>query len=127
MPGIPLFTGTLPPAGAPMGWCTVCAMLWKHEGLLALGEQVRQVPDGQTDWFSLETRDRGRHKLMEAVTWAVFQPLAAPPVGNGMMPLPVPLCWSHVMGLELKQQGLLPASATDMPQGAVLLGQQQRR
>lgn len=128
MPGIPLFTGTLPPADSALGWCTICAMLWKHEGLKALGDQVQQVPDGQARWFSLDTPGRrDRHKLMGAVAFGIFQPLAAPPMGTGMMPLPVPLCWSHLMGLELKMAGLLPASATDMPQGAVLLGQQGRR
>lgn len=59
-----------------------------------------------------------------AVAHGIFLPLAQPPNGNGLMPLPVPLCWSHMLALTLHESAVMPASAGMMPQnpgGAVLL------
>lgn len=64
-----------------------------------------------------------------AVAWALFPGMMAPPHGNGMMPLPVPLCWSHMLTLQLQETALSLGSAADAarlgsgPGGAWLLGQ----
>lgn len=135
MPGIALYDGAPPPAG--MLWCTVCAMIHKGEVLSELGlDHANKVPEGTVQRFSLEKNllrepgQTGRWQIEPAVAWGVFQPFGPPGFGGGgQMPLPIPLCWTHLMGVEFKQQGILPASAGMMAglgAGGVLLGQQGR-
>jgi hypothetical protein len=126
MPGLALFRGPIPPNPGEL-WCTACAMLWKAEGTAALGDAVSAIPDDQMQTFDLDRLPltaglAKRFPMQLAVAMGIFQPGAAPPMGQGFLPFPVPLCWSHLMGLSLKQ-GLLPASAAQMPQGVPLLGQ----
>lgn len=108
-------------------WCTVCAMIWKGEAQSALAEQIKAVPDGETKTFSLDKILPGasRTRMSKAVAWGLFQPCATPPMGNGLLPLPVPLCWTHLLPLEVRASSVMPASAGMMPGagGAVLLGQ----
>lgn len=135
MAGTALYDGAAPPPGQL--WCTVCAMICKGEVLSELGlDHANKIPDGHVQRFSLEagrarTADQpARWKIEPAVAWGVFQPFGPPGFGGGgQMPLPIPLCWSHLMGVEFKAQGVLPASAGMMAglgAGGVLLGQQGR-
>ena len=61
-----------------------------------------------------------------AVAEGLFPAMMAPPQGNGMMPLPVPLCWSHMLSISLQETALQlgsPAMLGGGPGGAYLLGQ----
>jgi hypothetical protein len=64
-----------------------------------------------------------------AVCWSLFPGMMTPPQGNGMMPLPIPLCWSHQLSIQLQDTALSVGSAADAamlgagPGGAYLLGQ----
>lgn len=61
-----------------------------------------------------------------AVCWGLFPGMMAPPQGNGMMPLPVPLCWSHQLSIQLQETALDLNSGAMLgsgPGGAYMLGQ----
>jgi len=61
-----------------------------------------------------------------AVCWSLFPGMMTPPQGNGMMPLPVPLCWSHQLSIQLQDTALDINSGAMLgagPGGAYLLGQ----
>jgi hypothetical protein len=122
----PMFTGPVPPEGEL--WCTACVFVYKAAGIQALGEQLNRVAaegdPAEEAWFDLiAVNDRNdTPQPKPAVCWGIFGPLGPPPFGTGVLPLPVPLCWSHAMGFVLKAGGVMPA--TQMPSGgAVMLGQ----
>jgi len=52
-----------------------------------------------------------------AVATGLFAPMMAPPLGSGLMPLPVPLCWTHLLGLTLQESAVMPATPAMMPTG----------
>jgi hypothetical protein len=119
-----MFTGPLPPEGEK--FCAICAAIWKSAVVSGPAKEViaaaQAKENGVVTWIDLEKYGRGIKGLTRpqpAVTRFFFQP---------MMQLgPLDVCWSHSMGLEIKDGGLVPASAADMPQGGVpLLGQGRR-
>jgi hypothetical protein len=60
-----------------------------------------------------------------AVCWSLFPGMMPPPQGNGMMPLPVPLCWSHQLSIQLQDTALAVGGSAMLgagPGGAYLLG-----
>ena len=125
------FRGPVPPAGAPLGFCTVCVMLYKAEATNGpLKEQIEAATrDGsdQAAWIALNGRGVPHAaEPQEAVAWGIYPALGPPQLGGtGVLPLPVPLCWSHLLGLTLQQHGVLPAGPMDMAamKGVPLLGQ----
>jgi hypothetical protein len=107
----------------------VCAAVFKGSTTQALNDETQKrlalAGDGDQVVVDLNKAAGACPIPIEiAVGVGVYPPLGPPGLGgNGMMPLPVPLCWSHMMGLSLTS-GLLPATAAQMPQapsGAVLL------
>lgn len=117
----PMFTGPHPEPGRE--FCAVCAMVFKAQAVAALTEageldKVKTMPDGTLKWFKIA--GLGHQPLEYAVAKSVYQPL--------MQLGPLPLCWSHMLGLSMTS-GLLPASAAQLPTdatGVPLLGQGRR-
>lgn len=99
----------------------VCAAALKQAALAAMQDDIQAAlrRDGGTT-FALPEQD-----IPVAVAWGLFQPMMAPPLGSGMMPFPVPLCWSHLLGISLQESALMPATPAMMPGtgpgGAVML------
>jgi hypothetical protein len=115
VPGQILFTGPEPPGGQL--YCTICAAVWKQAGTVLLGKEIEQAQrsrNGQTVTLDLS---QGRPEPELAVAHGIFLPMAPPPNGNGMMPLPVPLCWTHLLGLTMQESAVMPATPAMMPQG----------
>jgi hypothetical protein len=111
MAGTAMFTGPLPPEGE--SWCTICAMIWKQDGISLLDAQIKAIPDHEVEWLSLSSVRRSAPNLIIPVS-AVTTGLYAPMTQLGT----IPLCWSHLMGLSVTT-GLLPAQAADLPPGAL--------
>jgi hypothetical protein len=124
MPGIPMFTGPVPPEGS--SFCAVCAALWKSAVVNGPAkpaiEAATAKDNGVLTWIDLEKHAhavKGLARPQLAVTRFVYQPM----MQMGLMDL----CWSHTMGLEVKDSMVVPATAAQMPQGVPLLGQGGRR
>jgi hypothetical protein len=127
MPAALVFLGPKPPPG--LTFCAVCSAVFKGSTTQALKEEtekrVAMAADGQQVTVDLrKAAGACPIPLDVAIAEGIYPPMGPPGIGgNGMMPLPVGLCWSHLMGLSLTT-GLMPASAAQMPQapsGAVLL------
>ena len=116
MPGTIEFTGPLPPRGQQ--FCTVCAASAKQAALTELKDVISAAlaSSGQTT-FDLQQCEAFAKPIPLAVAWGLFGPMMAPPLGSGMMPFPVPLCWIHLLGLSLQESAVLPATPAMMPQG----------
>jgi hypothetical protein len=111
-------------------FCAVCSMGY-------LGWARRQVEDeikaatASDDPGAVEIRippPGEMTPLNTAVTLGIFAPWSAPPLGsggNGMSPFPMPLCWTHLMGVDFTDSVLQPGSsemAGMLRGGAKLLG-----
>ena len=85
-------------------------------------DAAKNNPAGGT----IDLTSHNRQPPAVAVAWALFPGMMTPPQGNGMMPLPVPLCWSHMLSIQLQETALQldsPAMLGGGPGGAFLLGQ----
>jgi hypothetical protein len=144
MAGDLLYTGPEPEIGEQ--WCTVCAMVYKGhanmtEEVKAAVSAVNELEPGQ-----VRTVDISRLKLpvgkpsigvatfvSPVIQQIMLQVLGIPPQ-PGMIapPVPVLLCWSHLIGLQLQPgtgRAVIPATADQMPggtAGAVDLSRRQR-
>ena len=114
----PMFTGPQPPETER--WCTVCAFMFKGACLGHIEKETSAVSkDGQEglEWFDLEKVAR-QHSIpfpKVAVATGIFAPMSQ----TGLMEL----CWSHLMGINLKAHAVIPASMMPgQPGGGVLLG-----
>lgn len=116
MPGTIGFTGPMPPRGEQ--FCTVCLALAKqaslHELKDALGKAL--LGNGETV-FDLRKCAAFQQEIPLAAGWGLFGPMMAPPLGNGMMPFPAPLCWTHLQGFTLQESAVMPATPAMMPGG----------
>jgi hypothetical protein len=103
----------MPPRGD--FFCFACAAVWKHEALARVADQVAAaVKAGGETTIAL---GKGLTPPALAVAYGLFAPLIQPPLGNGMMPFPVPLCWSHLLGLNLTETAIMPAHPGMIPTG----------
>ena len=117
MPGsVPFyFDGPEPPEGRI--WCAVCAMQYKNGGVKHFARQIdaHEKLTGtngalvRSPRFDL-TAQPGKQELAVAVTKGIS--ILGPNFGQ------LDLCWSHVMGLDLRN-GLMPAT----PQEASMFSQ----
>jgi hypothetical protein len=136
-----LYTGPEPEPGEQ--WCTLCAMLYK--GFANTTEEVENAVSAvnELEPGQVRTIDITRMKLpvgrpqpavatfiSPVIQSIVLQTLGiSPQPGMVAPPVPVPLCWSHLIGLQLKpgtQTVVIPATADMMPggqRGAVDLSQ----
>lgn len=115
-------------------FCTLCSMLYKGAANLTEAVQERQnevnaLEDHECRDISilgkagqyLPGRSQPEHAITVFISPQLQQIVGAlmglPP--NMMAPpVPVPLCWTHLMGLQLKPGGgIQPATADQMPQG----------
>lgn len=82
-----LFTGPVPAEGL---WCAICAGIAKQAVLVAHKDEIESASkaDGPAAWFQVPD---SLGKASEAVTIAVS---LFPQLGS------VPLCWSHVVGVD---------------------------
>lgn len=124
---------------AGLGFCTICAMIYKGFALQEIAQQVEDAPEDQYVYIDLPEPHRDTDGLAMAVAFGLYLPFGPPAVGgNGMMPLPVPLCWSHLMPINVSNSAVIPASAADgqamglggnerLPGGAVDLSQRRRQ
>jgi hypothetical protein len=141
MAGMLWFTGPLPDKEDSLGFCMLCSMIAKGFALqepeiAALVNEVNAMD--LTGHKSVVTQGRlpGKTQPEPAVTMGinpVVQQAVASMMGlpAGMIapPVVVPLCWTHVYGLTLKEGGVVvPATADQMPgqRGAVDLSQRRR-
>lgn len=117
-------------------WCTLCAMLYKgsanqSETAQALINQVNALSEEESRTINISGLGKlpGLKEPQPAVAMFV-SPILQQVIGQimglppGMVapPMPVPLCWSHLFGLQLKPGGgVIPATAEQMPheRGAV--------
>ena len=125
-----LFYGPDAPEGGLL--CTACVMLWKGDATQSETVQRANAMAATSDGkpVLIDVGGKGiEHEIsrpMDAVAFGLFPPFTPPQMGlggNGMCPFPVPLCWSHIMGLSLKN-GVLPASPAEAAAfgGAALIG-----
>jgi hypothetical protein len=104
------FDGPEPPEGKQ--WCSVCAMLAKQRTVHARQAMVQQAARTGDDAPAVRvSMALDGAELKPAVTHAIST--VVPQFGS------LPLCWSHVLGLELLPGGVAPAS----PQEAAMFGQ----
>lgn len=129
------------PPHSNLGFCAVCAMLYKGHALEdeSYQRRVAEAPENEYTWVEMPEPNYDTDGLEPAVAWGVYPPLGPPAAGgNGLMPLPVPLCWSHLMPIRVSASGVLPATAADgaamgldgnprLPGGAVDLSQRRRK
>lgn len=118
MPGkVPFyFDGPAPPEGCT--WCAVCAMQYKNGGVEHYAQQInahekQAATNGallRSPRFDL-TAQPGIQELKVAVVRAMS--ILGPNFGM------LDVCWSHVMGLNLRSGGVLPAN----PQEAAMFSQ----
>lgn len=123
------FTGPEAPDG-PLGWCTVCAALYKAEAVHGpLADKLKIAAGSDGPEMRLPVNHLDGTTLQPAVAYGIYPPLGPPAMGgNGLMTLPVPLCWSHLMGVQMTN-GVMPASPQQMAmmnQNVPLLGQGNR-
>jgi hypothetical protein len=113
-----VLTGPKPPQGAK--WCTACAMLWRGIATDWYKDLIKSYdadPDGATKPVAIidmrqppEGVEDTRMQLQPAVAHGIYQPLGPPPAGNGLLPLGADLCWTHMLGLTLRDTpGVLPS------------------
>lgn len=100
---------------APHGalFCTICSMthLQRAQAFYAAQLQAAMREDGG-ELLTLDTRFDGNPVPQVACAWGIFGPTSAPAFGgNGLLPLPVPVCWAHMFSLELKEGGALAAAS----------------
>lgn len=115
VPGIIEFTGPMPPRGGQ--FCVICAAVWKQAALTELKDEIGQAVAGGKTTIDLRQCTVGKQPIPLAVATGLFGPMIAPPLGSGLMPFPVPLCWSHLLGLTLQESAVMPATPAMMPTG----------
>jgi hypothetical protein len=112
----------------PLGWCALCMAIWKGHVTSALENEIKSAlgRDGQL------TRIRppeGAPHLNLALAWGLIPGWSHPAFGtggNGQMPFPVPLCVSHMMGVNVSGSVIQPATPDQVPavpRGAVDLAE----
>jgi hypothetical protein len=132
MAGNLLYTGPEPEIGEQ--WCTLCAMVYKGfanatEEVMAAVSAVNELEPHQSRTIDI-TRLKlpvGKPQLAVAtfvspvLQQIMMQVLGLPPQpGLVAPPCPVPLCWSHLIGLQLQPgtgRAVIPATADQMPGG----------
>jgi hypothetical protein len=135
MTAIPYFNGPKVLQHNPLGYCFICAMSVKGLALDALKAEMARVTAMEEDkivWLDMPARDL---PLSPAVAYGLFGPWTVPQFGvngNGQMPFPVPLCWTHMLGARITASNLAQGTASDAaqldrlqkrgPGGAVPLG-----
>lgn len=106
------FDGPQPPIGKQ--WCSVCVMLAKQAVVHEHQDEVKATAMAPADApavrILVDTISR-QVELAPAVTSAIST--VAPHFG------PLPVCWSHAIGLELMPGGVAPAT----PEQAAMLSQ----
>lgn len=120
MAGDFMLDGPKPPRDSGLGWCTVCAMLVKGNATGPSGrlqDEIKKIPDDQVKWLVITGDDTRQWGLALAVAWGTYPPM----IQMGVMPL----CWSHLMGMEVKSAVGMPATPQEMAalaQGGRVLG-----
>lgn len=121
-----VFEAPMPPAGQK--WCMVCVRLYKGAYLMLETVQARLTQlngerPSQVVKMKIEFPSGIRTPMLDV---AVTESMVTMPfqfTGGQPAAVQAPVCWSHIEGLAVKD-GILPASAADMPHGGgVLLGQ----
>jgi hypothetical protein len=141
MAGMLWFNGPLPDKEDSLGFCFLCSMIAKGFALqdpetAGLVNEVNAMGLSGHKSVTMTARLPGKTQPEPAVTTGinpvVQQAVAAMmglPAGMIAPPVIVPLCWSHVYGLTLKDGGVVvPATADQMPgqRGAVDLSKLRR-
>lgn len=105
------FDGPQPPIGKQ--WCSVCVMLAKQAVVHEHQDEVKATAMAPADAEAVRilVLHTGKTELAPAVTSAIST--VAPHFG------PLPVCWSHAIGLELMPGGVAPAT----PEQAAMLSQ----
>lgn len=141
MAGTLWLNGPLPTGGDH--YCTVCSMLYKgaanqSEKVQELISAVNAMDVDQALSFSIISKEYGQYlpDCMEphpAITMGISPLIQSILASMGVQPgfpVLVPLCWSHIFGLQLQPGGrVVPASADQMPpeqRGAVDLSKRRR-
>jgi len=116
VPGTIEFTGPMPPRGEQ--FCMVCAATVKQAAMAELKDQLQAAMLGSgSTTFDLRGCAAFSQPIPLAVATGLFGPMMAPPLGSGLMPFPVPLCWTHLLGLTLQESAVMPATPAMMPTG----------
>jgi len=132
------FEGPKPLPG-PLGYCAMCAMIHASAAREAAAAAVQEAQASGKDvaMVRMGQVDHAAFPLMPAVAWGLYGPWTVPPLGaggTGVSPFPMPLCWTHLMGItltdSLAEQMLagrrLPGGGIDLSQ-AVQQGELKRR
>lgn len=94
-------------------FCTICCGSWKQAATTAAKDEIETMKaSGQGGTIDLTQYNPTPPDI--AVCWSLFPGMMTPPQGNGMMPLPVPLCWTHQLSIQLQD------TALDLNTGAML-------
>lgn len=125
------FRGPKPSLPAGEQLCSVCAMGYLGWARRQLEDEIKagQASDNPAPLTLTLPPPTSLTPLFASVCWGIFAPWSAPPMGaggNGMSPFPVPLCWTHLMGVDFTDSVLQPGSsemAEMLRGGAKLLGQ----
>jgi hypothetical protein len=124
MAGIVHVHGPQSPEDAALGWCFVCAMLYKGASLAMVQDLVNAATAKHGHLTTLNLPDPGsKFELWPAVAWGIYPPWSHPGLGtggSGLMPFPVPLCWTHLMAANATDSILPPGTAAE---GAALAQQ----
>jgi hypothetical protein len=117
VPGTVEFTGPMPPRGEQ--FCLVCAATVKQAAMAELKDAIQAalLDNGKSTTFDLRQCQAFKAGIPLAVATGLFGPMMAPPLGSGLMPFPVPLCWTHLLGLTLQESAVMPATPAMMPTG----------
>jgi hypothetical protein len=106
----PMFSGP-DPAEPGMYLCTICAMMFKHDALETESAQlvVRRAAQAGDD------SARIWHDLSLGMSWEPAMAVAI--ATTQLMPQwgPIPTCWSHMQGLEVRQGGGLAVAQGALP------------
>lgn len=106
----PRFDGPMPPAGSVLGWCALCAAIYKGYAVSTepLESRVQEVLHGdvQDVLLDLDSADGEYPMLQEAVTVHLLE---IPGPNGQTIAAPVPACWSHLRALKILMSGILPA------------------
>jgi hypothetical protein len=107
----------MPPRGEQ--FCTICAAVVKQAAMIELKEAIGKalLLNGETTQFDLRQCKAFSQGIPLAVATSLFQPMMIPPLGSGMCPFPIPLCWTHLLGLTLQESAVMPATPAMMPVG----------
>lgn len=128
MPATALFSGPDPEGDQ---WCGLCAALVKGVAIAesqAALEALKDMPAEEVRWFAVRSNHGypqpavtlGYSPMFQQVIEEMYMAAGSMQFGQHLPPLLVPLCWSHLMGINVTA-GLLPA--TQMPAGIPLIGQ----